>query len=100
MKNILFGDYTPEELEKFEKDSNGIVVFNGFGENAISFQKSAESIVFYADKIVNVKNEEPHYRFPNLFNLDDSDIVKLMNFLYGFVRANPDRFHFQHYEPK
>lgn len=84
---------TPQEIEEFEKNSNGVIVFNGFGENAVSFQESGKSIVFYADKIVHGKNEEPHDTYPNLFNLDDSDIVKLMNFLYDFVRDKPERFH-------
>lgn len=91
----LFGDMTPQEIEEFEKDSKGVIIFNGLGENAISFQESNGSIVFYVDKIMKGKNGKEHDTYPNLFLLDKTDIVKLFNFLSGLIQANPQRFHLQ-----
>jgi hypothetical protein len=39
-KRSAFGDMTPEEIEKFEKESNSIVLF--YDERGINFQKSKE----------------------------------------------------------
>lgn len=84
----LFQDYTPKELEKFEKDSEGVVVFNLFGENAVSFQNTKDSIIFYFDKVESKDDDD----FPNLFQMEKSDVAKLYNFLTEYIKSHPECF--------
>ena len=67
-KQKLFGDMTPQEIEGFEKKTDGKIVFNSIGENAISFQVTDQAdIIMYIDK---VDLEDGAY--PNVFLLDPS----------------------------
>ncbi|TDX83939.1 hypothetical protein [Epilithonimonas xixisoli] len=91
-ENKLFGDFNPEELEKFEKDTNGVVIFNGFGDNAISFQNTEDNVIFYVDKIDEASDDKEHTAYPNLFLLDKGQIGKLYNFLAEFINANPETY--------
>lgn len=88
MNNHLFGDKTPTEVEKFEKDSNGIILFNGVGENALSVQKSRETFLLFADKI-NQSDKGDH---PNLFIFSETDVCKMFNFLGEIIKKHPEKY--------
>lgn len=79
-KQRLFGDYTPEELEKFESETNGIVVFNSIGENAISFQVVDQvNVVLHIDRVEHNNNKENVH--PDAFLLGPSEVARVYNLL-------------------
>lgn len=89
MKKKLFADMNPEEIEAFEKESNGIIVFNNFGENAISLQCTDEAdVILYIDKTSTVKDT----LYPETFLLQPEEIVKMYNFFANIINANPKSY--------
>ena len=90
MKPTLFADKTPKEIEKFEKDTGGIILHNEIGENSISFQNSNGSLIFYADKV----KEKASGSYPNLFIFSDNQLAKLFNHLSVLIAEQPDKFKF------
>lgn len=89
MKNKLFGNKTPEEIEAFEKQSNGIIVFNTIGVNAISLQcTDGADVLLYIDKMSKAK----HTSCPDTFLLNEHEIVRVYNFLAEIINSNPDSY--------
>ena len=86
-KNKIFGDMTFDEIEKFEKDTEGIVLLNETGENALAIQKSENFLIIYADDV-----QEGSDTFPNLFMFSTQNIVKLYNFLSNIINSSPDKY--------
>lgn len=87
--NKLFSEFTNEELEKFEKNSNGIIVFNNLGENAISLQCTDNAdVILYVDKTSKAKST----LYPETFLLEPKEISKLYNFFAGIINTNPETY--------
>lgn len=86
--NILFGGMTFEEVEKFELKTNGKVIFNSIGENAISFQKAENgTITLLIDKVKTNDNS-----YPNVFLFEPAQIANLYNMLTEIVNENPKTY--------
>ena len=85
MSSELFSNKTSKELKKFERESDGIVVFNSLGKNALTLQKIDRSFVLYADQITSHHIGE----CPGLFTFSSNDICKLFNFLAEIIKENP-----------
>lgn len=57
-----FGEMSVTELEKWEKETNSVVLFDVSGGKAIAFQKSANAIVVQSDikegEVIILEGEE------------------------------------------
>lgn len=82
----LFSEKTSEEIEKFETESGGIVLFNQMGENALSLQKNGDSFLLYPDRITSHHIGES----PELFSFSNNDVCRLFNFLAEIINENPE----------
>lgn len=88
MSSELFSNKSQKEIRKFERESEGIVVFNSLGKNALTLQKIDRSFVLYADQITSHHIGE----CPGLFTFSSNDICKLFNFLAEIINENPDMY--------
>lgn len=87
-KQKLFGDMTPQEIEEFEKKTDGRIVFNSIGENALSFQVTDQAdLMMYIDKVGRENGS-----YPNVFLLEPSQIVIIYNLLSEIIYANPKTY--------
>lgn len=86
MSSELFSNKTSKELKKFERESDGIIIFNSLGKNALTLQKIDRSFVLYADQITSHHIGE----CPGLFTFSSNDICKLFNFLAEIIKENPE----------
>jgi|GEM_PF-6962659 len=89
MKNEkLFGDMTPKEIEEFEEKTNGKIIFNSLGENALSFQVTDQAdIMLFIDKVDSTNGS-----YPNVFLLEPAQISNLYNLLADVVNSNPKTY--------
>lgn len=84
----LFNEMTIEQIEQFEKDTNGIVIFNSLGENALSFQVTDQAdIMLFIDRVDSTNGS-----CPNVFLLEPAQIAYLHNLLADIINSNPKTY--------
>ncbi len=90
METELFSDWTFDKVEEFEKDSNGLILFNSTGENALSVQNHEGKLTIYPDRISSDEITD----YPSVFILHESDVVRLYKYMTEILKSNPDKYQY------
>lgn len=83
MENKTFGDLTFPEIEKIEKDTNSIILFNAIGENAIQFSKTSN-----AGLVIAPEKDDDN----DVFIFEGENIARLFNYLSDIINENPNKY--------